>query len=292
MKSLMTAKLVDEITDSHSDKARESYGQGMANVITGFFGGMGGCAIIGQTLINVRQMGARTRLSTLLAGVFLFVLVILLGDVTGRIPMAALVAVMIMVAVTSIDWHSVRPRTLRVIPASDTLAMLVTVAVTLATHNLAIGVVTGVVFAMVMFARRVAHLVHVERVLEAPSSPTSPSDAGAASAARAGEPLSSPDAHLPDSAVDGRSGRVRYVVVRGRLFFASSNDLVYRFDYAEPVREVIIDLSEAEVWDASTVATLDSVVQKFRARGVAVKITGLEGESARHLEMLSGRLSA
>ena len=157
LESLMTAKLVDDITDTPSHKTREAWGQGVANVVTGFFGGMGGCAMIGQTMINVKASGARTRISTFLAGVFLLVLVVVLGDIVALIPMAALVAVMIMVSVGTFDWHSIRPRTLRRMPKSETIVMVATVVVTVATHNLAIGVGVGVLVAMVMFARRVAH---------------------------------------------------------------------------------------------------------------------------------------
>lgn len=163
LESLLTAKLVDDITDTRSDKTRESWGQGAANVVTGFFGGMGGCAMIGQTMINVKASGARTRISTFCAGLFLLILVVGFGDVVATIPMAALVAVMVMVAVGTFDWHSVTPSTLRRMPKSETLVMVVTVAVTVTTHNLAIGVVSGVLVAMVLFARRVAHLTQTHR---------------------------------------------------------------------------------------------------------------------------------
>lgn len=259
MESLMTAKLVDDITDTHSDKTRESWGQGIANVASGFFGGMGGCAMIGQTMINVKQSGARTRLSTFLAGLFLLILVVSLGDIVGLIPMAALVAVMIMVSVGTFDWHSIRPTTLRVMPWSETAVMLVTVVATVATHNLAIGVVLGVLTAMVLFARRVAHLVGIEKVWE--------TDVDG------------------DGAVD-----IRRYAVKGQLFWASSNDLVYQFDYAGDPETVIIDLTAADVWDASTVATLDAVQSKYAARGKEARIVGLDGASLQRLERLSGRL--
>src|SRR5690606_13027151 len=165
MESLMTAKLVDDITDSHSNKTRESWGQGVANIASALFGGMGGCAMIGQTMINVKASGARTRISTFLAGVFLLILIVALGDVVSVIPMAALVAVMIMVSVGTFDWHSIRPSTLKRMPKSETFVMVVTVAVVVATHNLAIGVVVGVFVAAIMFVRRVAHLVSVDREL-------------------------------------------------------------------------------------------------------------------------------
>jgi len=261
MESLLTAKLVDDITDVHSDKTRESWGQGVANLVTGFFGGMGGCAMIGQTMVNVREAQARTRLSTLLAGVFLLIFVVGLGDVVGMIPMAALVAIMVLVALGTIDWHSVHPRTLRLMPRSETLVMAVTVVATLATGNLAVGVILGVVTAMIMFARRVAHMVEIEKVSEV------------------------------DIDDDGRID-IRTYRVTGQLFFASSNDLVYRFDYHDDAGHIVIDLSQAEIWDASTVATLDAIQQKFQARGKIVDIIGLDGQSKYRLDRLSGKLGA
>ncbi len=257
MESLMTAKLVDDITDTPSDKTRESWGQGVANVVTGFFGGMGGCAMIGQTMINVKVSGARTRLSTFLAGVFLLILVVGLGDIVAIIPMAALVAVMVMVAVGTFDWHSIQPSTLRRMPGSETLVMLVTVAVTVATENLAIGVGVGVLTAMVLFARRVAHFAQVERALvETPQGPTA------------------------------------VYTVTGELFFASSNDLYEQFDYADDPERVVVDLSASHVWDASTVAALDAVSTKYAARGVTVDIQGLNTASLAMHDRLSGQLSA
>jgi SulP family sulfate permease len=164
LESLMTAKLVDDITDTGSNKTREACGQGIANMVTALFGGMGGCAVVGQTMMNVKIAGARTRLSTLLTGVFVLILVLALGDLVGRIPMAALVAVMIVVSVATFDWHSVAPRTLKVLPRSETLVMGITVCATVATGNLAIGVALGVLAAMVAFARRVAHFTSVSLV--------------------------------------------------------------------------------------------------------------------------------
>lgn len=259
MESLMTAKLVDDITDTHSDKTREGWGQGVANVITGFFGGMGGCAMIGQTMINVKSSAARTRISTFLAGVFLLILVVGLGDVVALIPMAALVAVMIMVSVGTMDWHSIAPKTLRRMPIAETLVMLVTVAVTVATHNLAYGVVVGVLTAMVAFAHRVAHFTQVVKVHEADT-----------------------DA---DGNVDTRVYRVQ-----GELFFASSNDLIYQFDYLGDPHNVIIDMSEAHIWDASTVATLDAITTKYAAKGKNVEIIGLNEASEQRHDRLSGHL--
>ena len=256
LESLLTAKLVDDITDTRSNKTRESWGQGAANVITGFFGGMGGCAMIGQTLINVNVSRARTRISTFLAGVFLLILVVGLGDVVAIIPMAALVAVMILVSVGTFDWHSIQPATLRRMPKSETTVMVATVAVTVATHNLAIGVVVGVLVAMTLFARRVAHLTEVQREV-----------------------------------VEDRNGVPTAVYrVSGQLFFASSNDLYTQFDYADDPAAVVIDLTDSHVWDASTVASLDAITSKYARKGKTVEIVGLNPSSAERHERLSGSL--
>jgi SulP family sulfate permease len=254
LESLMTAKLVDEVTDTGSSKTREAWGQGVANVVTGLFGGMGGCAMIGQTMINVKASGSRTRVSTFLAGVFLLVLVVGLGDVVAIIPMAALVAVMVMVCVGTFDWHSVRPSTLRRMPRSETAVMLATVAVTVATHNLAYGVIVGVLVATVLFARRVAHLTTV----------------------------------VPRAGGEGR----RVYAVTGELFFASSNDLVHQFDYAGDPQDVVIDLSAAHVWDASSVAALEAVRTRYAARGKTVTVVGMNADSAERHERLAGTLAA
>ncbi|WP_233629980.1 SulP family inorganic anion transporter [Amycolatopsis sp. WAC 04197] len=253
MESLMTAKLVDDITDTHSNKTREAVGQGIANVVTGIFGGMGGCAMIGQTMINVKTSGARTRLSTFLAGTFLMILCIVFGPLVSQIPMAALVAVMVLVAFGTFDWHSIAPATLKRMPAGETIVMVVTVGVVVATDNLAIGVVVGSIVAMVIFARRVAHLVDVTAVLD------------------------------PDGT------QVVYAVT-GELFFASSNDLVYQFDYANDPDKVVIDLTGAHIWDASTVAALDAITTKYESRGKTVEIVGLNKHSARMHGTLSGEL--
>ncbi|WP_372504801.1 SulP family inorganic anion transporter [Streptomyces lavenduligriseus] len=251
MESLMTAKLVDDITDTPSSKTRESIGQGIANIVTGFFGGMGGCAMIGQTMINVKVSGARTRVSTFLAGVFLLVLCVVFGPVVSDIPMAALVAVMVMVTFGTFDWHSIAPKTLKRMPAGEIAVMVITVIVVVATSNLAFGVVVGSVTAMVVFAKRVARLAHVTAVTD------------------------------PD-------GRTVVYRVTGELFFASSNDLVDRFDYAGDPEKVVIDLSAAHIWDASSVAALDAIETKYRQRGKTVQITGLNDPSAD----LHGKLTA
>ncbi len=223
----MTARLVDDITETKSDSLRETRGQGIANVVTGFFGGMAGCAMIGQTMINVKASGARTRLSTFSAGAFLLLLVVGLGSVVAVIPMAALVAVMILVSVSTFDWHSVAPSTLRRMPAGETAVMVLTVVATVATSNLAIGVGVGVLTAMAVFARRVAHLVEVDRVVD------------------------------PD-------GSTCIYSVVGEVFFASDQELIDAFDFAGDPPNVIIDMSRAHVWDASAVAALDAIETALR----------------------------
>ncbi|MFB7949335.1 SulP family inorganic anion transporter [Kitasatospora phosalacinea] len=254
MESLMTAKLVDEITDTRSDKRRESVGQGVANIVTGLFGGMGGCAMIGQTMINVKVSGARTRVSTFLAGAFLLLLCLVFGPVVSHIPMAALVAVMVMVSFGTFDWHSVAPATLRRLPAGELAVTAVTVVVVVATHNLAIGVVVGSLLAMAVFAKRVAH-------------------------------------HAEVTAVPDPDGVRTVYTVTGALFFASANELTTRFDYAGDPDLVVVDLSAAHVWDASSVAALDTVRAKYAQRGKTVEITGLNHPSAALHERLSGELA-
>lgn len=253
LESLLTAKLVDDITDTRSDKTRETIGQGGANLVTGLFGGICGCAMIGQTMINVKTAGARTRISTFLTGVFVLLLVVVFGDLVALMPMAALVAVMVMVSVMTFDWHSLV--TLHRMPRSETLVMLTTVALVVATHNLAIGVIAGVVVATLLFARRVAHVTATHRELRA-------------------------DEH----------GTYALYRVTGELFFASSNDLYTQFSYAEDPARVVIDLSDAHIWDASSVATLDAITTKYARRGTTVEITGLNEASAARHQQLSGRL--
>lgn len=254
LETLLTAKLVDEMTDTASRKGRESWALGVANIAAGFYGGVGGCAMIGQTVLNVKTGGARTRISTFVAGVFLLALVTGLSSVMGQIPMVALAAVMMVVAVTTVDWHSVKPATLRRMPLPETSVMVVTVAVVVATSNLAYGVVAGVILAMVLFARRVAHVISVDRSL----------------------------------AGDGATARYQ---VRGPLFFGSSHDLVEHFSYADDPAAVTIDLSQAQIWDASTVAALDSIEAKYRRHGTTVRIEGLDERSTRFHQRLSGHLA-
>jgi len=250
LESLLTAQLLDDLTDTSSDKNLESRGQGVANVFTGFFGGMAGCAMIGQSMINYRT-GGRTRLSTLASGVFLLILILGLGDLVAQIPMAALVAVMIMVAVGTFNWDSVRVSTLRRMPRPETAVMAATVGIVVLTHNLAYGVGAGVLLSAVFFVRHVSHVVRVTSVVD------------------------------PDNVE-------RLYAVTGELFFASTNDLVHAFDYdAVRVKRVEIDLSNARIWDTSAVAALDAVVAKFGERGISAELVGLN----RHAEKLHTRMS-
>ena len=253
MESLLTAKLVDEITETPSHKGRESWGLGVANILGGLYGGIAGCAMIGQTVLNVKTSGARTRISTFVAGVFLLGLITGLSDLMGQIPMVALAAVMMVVAVTTVDWHSLKPSTLRRMPIPETLVMAVTIAVVVITSNLAYGVIAGVVLAMVLFARRVAHVISVERELV---------------------------------------GETARYTVRGPLFFGSSNDLVEHFSYSEDPSSVLIDLTHAQIWDASTVAALDSVETIYAKHGATVSIVGLDERSDRFHSRLTGNLGA
>jgi SulP family sulfate permease len=245
LESLLTAQLLDDLTDTDSDKNLEARGQGIANVATGFLGGMAGCAMIGQSMINYRT-GGRTRLSTLASGVFLLVLILVFGDFVAQIPMGALVAVMIMVSISTFNWASVKPSTLRVEPRPEIVVMFMTVAVTVLTHNLAYGVGAGVMLSAVFFARHVAHVVSVSSEID---------------------PLSAE----------------RIYDVSGELFFASSNDFIHAFDYdAVGVDRVAIDMTHARVWDTSAVVAIDAVMAKFAERGISAELVGLN----RHAEQL------
>lgn len=251
LETLLTAKLVDEITDTRSNKSKESWALGIANIAAGCYGGIGGCAMIAQTIVNVKIGSGRTRISTAVAALVLLVLVTGLSGLMAQIPMLALAAVMMVAALTTINWHSIQPATLKRMPVPETLVMVVTVAVTVATGNLAIGIVIGVLLAMVLFARRVAHVIRADRTV-------------------------SPD-----------GSSVRYDV-HGPLFFGSSNDLVERFSYGVDPKTVTIDLTHAQIWDASTIAALDSVQTKYRDHGATMSIIGLDARSTAFYERLTG----
>ena len=240
LESLMTATIIDDMTDTGSDKNRECKGQGVANVATGLLGGMAGCAMIGQSVINVKS-GGRTRLSTFVAGVYLLIMVVFLSDWIKIIPMAALVAVMIMVSISTFNWQSVFK--IRHFPLSSNIVMLVTVAVVVATHNLALGVFCGVLLAALFFANKIGHFMAVQSSLDA-------------------------------------TQKMRTYQVTGQVFFASSQNFFNQFDFSQPVERVIIDLQHAHFWDITAVAALDKVVFKWRKQGVLVEVIGLNEASA------------
>jgi SulP family sulfate permease len=253
LETLLTAKLVDDITDTRSHKNKESWALGIANIAAGFFGGIAGCAMIAQTVVNVKMGNGRTRISTAVAALVLLALVTGLSELMGQIPLIALAAVMMIAALKTVNWHSVSPSMLKAMPLPETTVMIATVVTTVATGNLAFGVFGGVLLAMVLFARRVAHVIRAERSV-------------------------SPD-----------GGAVRYTVT-GPLFFGSSNDLFERFAYATDPAAVSIDLTHAQIWDASTVAALDSIEAKYREHGATVTFTGLDQRSTAFRERLMGRL--
>ncbi len=239
LESLMTATIVDDLTDTKSDKRRECIGQGTANVATGFIGGMAGCAMIGQSVINIKS-GGRGRLSALLAGVYLLLMVVFLGNWVAQIPMAALVAVMIMVSIGTFNWASIRD--LRKNPPSSSIVMVATVVVVVLTHDLAKGVLVGVLLSGIFFATKVGRYMHVG-----------------------------------SQSVD--EGRAREYRVVGQVFFASCEAFVNAFDFKEVVDKVTIDVSRAHFWDISAVSALDKVVIKFRREGTEVEVLGLNQAS-------------
>jgi sulfate permease, SulP family len=253
MESLLTAKLVDNLTESHSNKHRESWGLGIGNLLAAFYGGVPGCAMIGQTIVNVELGQARTRCSTIVAGLVLLLLVSVLSQVMAMIPMVVLAAIMIIVAIKTLNWHSIKPQTLKRFPRSETFIMLSTVGVTVYSHNLAYGVITGTLLAMIIFTRRISHVITAERKL----SPQGDS--------------------------------VRYLV-KGPLFFASSNDLAEHFHYAEDPSEVTIDLSQAQIWDASSVAALDEIEYRYARHAINITLIGLAGASQKMHQNVSGQM--
>ncbi len=247
LESLMTASIVDELTDTRSDKNRECIGQGIANTATGFIGGMAGCAMIGQSIINVKS-GGRGRLSTFCAGIFLLLMIVFLGEWVKQIPMAALVAIMIMVSIGTFSWSSIKH--LREHPRSSSIVMLATVIVVVTTHNLALGVLVGVLFSGIFFAWKIAQLFRVSSVVT-------------------------------------DDGTARTYQVEGQLFFASVEDFNSSFDFKESLEKVVIDVSRAHIWDISSVAALDMVVLKFRREGAEVEIIGLNEASETIVDKLA-----
>jgi SulP family sulfate permease len=240
LESLLTASIIDDLTDTQSNKNRECAGQGIANIVCGFLGGMAGCAMIGQSVINVKS-GGRGRLSTLSAGIFLLLLIVFLSDWVERIPMAALVAVMIMVSIGTFNWDSIRK--LRVHPITSSIVMIATVVVVVATHDLAKGVLVGVLLSGIFFARKVGQVLHVG-----------------------------------STSLD--EGKARHYTVTGQVFFASSETFIAGFDFKEAIERVRIDVSHAHFWDITAVTALDKVILKFRREGTEVEIIGMNEASA------------
>ena len=244
LESMLTAQIVDDLTDTGSDKRREMKGQGIANFVTGFLGGMGGCAMIGQSVINVKS-GGSTRLSTFVAGAFLLFLIVVLGPLVARIPMPALVAVMIMVSIGTFSWRSIRDISHH--PWQSSVVMITTVVIVVWTRDLAQGVLAGVILSGLFFASKVKRLFTVSSDLSA-------------------------------------DGKARTYRVAGQLFFASADSFTSSFDYKEPLDRVIIDVSAAHFWDISAVGTLDKAVLKFRRAGTVVEVVGLNEASASMVE--------
>ncbi|MEO0392203.1 MAG: SulP family inorganic anion transporter [Pseudomonadota bacterium] len=239
LESLMTQNLVDDLTDTTSNKNQECIGQGLANTATGFIGGMAGCAMIGQSMINVKS-GGRGRLSCFAAGVLLLFMIVVLGDLVAQIPMPALVAIMIMVSIGTFSWSSIRD--LRTHPRSSSIVMVATVAGVVLTHNLAIGVLIGVLLSGLFFAWKIAQIMRVTSTLS-------------------------------------EDGKARTYVVEGQVFFASAEAFTASFDFKEALEHVTIDVSRAHIWDISSVAALDMIVLKFRRDGASVELIGMNEAS-------------
>ena len=247
LQCFLTANVVDDLTDTSSNKNQEVKALGIGNIISGFFGGMAGSAMIGQSVINVKS-GGRTRLSTLSAGVLLIFFLLILKQWVATIPMAALVAVMIMVSIGTFNWSSIR--NIKRVPRSETAVMLTTVVITIFTNNLALGVVVGISLNAILFSRKLADLVFVDTVL-------------------------SPD------------GNERIYSVAGQIFFVSINNFLKFFNFREDIELVRIDLSNAHLWDQSAIAAIDKVVLNFRRNGIEVDLVGLNEASATLIDKLA-----
>ncbi|TGN60112.1 SulP family inorganic anion transporter [Paracoccus liaowanqingii] len=247
LESLMTQNIVDDLTDTKSDRNQECIGQGIANTATGFIGGMAGCAMIGQSIINVKS-GGRGRLSCFTAGVVLLILVVGLGDLVARIPMPALVAIMIMVSVGTFSWSSIG--NLRTHPRSSSVVMIATVVTVVYTHNLAIGVLVGVMLSGIFFAAKIAQLFRIRSSLS-------------------------------------QDRRTRTYLVEGQLFYGSAEDFAEAFDFREAVEKVVIDVTGAHIWDISSVQALDMAILKFRRDGAEVELIGMNEASETLVDRLA-----
>lgn len=243
LESLLTANIVDDMTGTDSDKNQESRGQGIANFVTGFFGGMAGCAMIGQAIINVKS-GGRGRLSSLLAGVYLMFLIIVLGDLVVQIPMPVLVGIMIMVSIGTFDWTSFNY--LKKAPITDSAVMLATVGIVVYTHDLSQGVIAGVVLSAIFFVAKISKIKVQKKLLES-----------------------------------------THYQVQGQLFFASVDDFLDKFDFAVEDKDIVIDFTDAHIWDDSGVGAVDRVVLKFRENRNRVEVVGLDTGSQKLIDQLA-----
>ncbi|WP_067727697.1 SulP family inorganic anion transporter [Oceanobacillus damuensis] len=251
IESLLTANIVDDMTDTESNKNKESRGQGIANIVSGFFGGMAGCAMIGQSVINVKS-GGKGRLSSLVAGVFLMFLIVVLGGLVIQIPLAALAGVMFMVAISTFDWSSVK--NLAKLPRTDAVVMVATVAIVLVTHNLAIGVLAGVLLSAIFFAAKISKIKVSEELV--------------------------------------MLEQKKIYRVEGQLFFASVSDFPGKFNFEDSVKEVDIDLTNAHLWDDSAIGALDKIEMKFAQNNIKVNYIGLNAESKQLKSRIGGLSNA
>ena len=238
LETMMTTTVINEVTQTEGNRHQECRGQGIANIVSGFMGGMAGCAMIGQSIINVSS-GARTRLSTLVAGVFLLCLVVFFKDWLAYIPMAALVAIMVMVALTTFNWDSVKNFSKH--PKQSNIVMLSVVAIVLATHNLALGVLVGVMLSALFLVNKLESEVKVQSELE---------------------------------------GNKRIYVVKGQIFFSSSDKFYQFFNFNESIQSVEIDLTHAHIWDITSVNMLANIVAKFESKNIHVEVIGLNQASS------------
>ncbi|MBU9723662.1 MULTISPECIES: SulP family inorganic anion transporter [Bacillaceae] len=251
LESLLTATIVDDMTDTGSNKNRESRGQGIANIVTGFFGGMAGCAMIGQSVINVKS-GGRGRLSSLVSGIVLILLILLLGNIVVQIPMAALAGVMVMVSISTFDWNSLR--TLLIVPATDSIVMVVTVVTVVLTHDLSKGVFAGILLSAIFFVSKISK-ISIKSELDT-------------------------------------NKKKRTYFIKGQLFFASVTEPIAEFDFKEELNEVVLDFTHAHIWDDSAVAAMEKIITKFEDNGTDVEVTGLNEASTLLVDKLRHKLSS
>ncbi|MFA9557250.1 SulP family inorganic anion transporter [Evansella sp. AB-rgal1] len=251
LESLLTASIVDDMTDTDSNKNRESRGQGIANIVAGCFGGMAGCAMIGQSVINVKS-GGRGRLSTLVAGVVLILLIMILGNIVIQIPMAALAGVMVMVSISTFDWNSLR--TLLIVPATDSIVMVVTVVTVVLTHDLSKGVFAGILLSAIFFVSKISK-VEIKSKLD-------------------------------------ENKEKRTYFIKGQLFFASVTEPISEFDFKEDINKVVLDFTYTHIWDDSAVAAMEKIITKFEENGTEVEVTGLNEASTLLVNKLRHKLSS